>query len=367
MKTNVKRISLPINEELIARIGNPEEIAFVDIETTGLSSEHNHIYMIGTAFKENGAWTITQIMAQNASEEKEMLLQFVNTIKSYKFLVHFNGNSFDLPFILKRCEANSIDFNFDDFNGLDIYKRVSSLKHILKLSSCKQKSIEAFLGINRDDQYTGGDLIKVYREYTQNKDEELCNFLLLHNYEDVLGMIEILPILNYCDIFSEDVLVKKVQTNVYNDVNGLSKKELVMNLKLPSEIYAPVNFNANGCYFTAAGKEAVLKVPLFKEEMKYFYSNHSDYYYLPEEDIAIHKSVSEYVDKDFREQAKASNCYTRKYSDYLEQWSDEFEPVFKREYASPLLFFELTDEIKASRSTFNKYAVHVLAMIYNEK
>lgn len=367
MKTKEKHINLPVSEELIAKIQDPGEVAFVDIETTGLSSEHNHIYMLGIACKTGGAWTICQLMAENASEEKEILIKFIEIIKPYKKLVHFNGNSFDLPFILKRCEANSIDFNFDNYEGLDIYRRVTSLKHILKLSSCKQKAIEAFLGVNRDDMYTGGDLIKIYREYTENKDEEMCNFLLLHNFEDVLGMIEILPILNYCDLFSEDVLVKKVQTNVYNDVNGLSKKELVMTLKLPSEIIAPVNFNANGCYLTASGKEAVLKVPLFKEEMKYFYSNYSDYYYLPEEDIAIHKSVSEYVDKDFREQAKASNCYTRKFSDYLEQWTDEFEPIFKREYSSPLLFFELTDEIKASRSTFNKYASHVLGMMYNEK
>lgn len=367
MKTNIRRITLPISEELIAKIGDTDKVAFIDIETTGLSSEHNHIYMLGSAYKENGAWCISQLMAENASEEKDILVQFINNIRSYNKLIHFNGNNFDLPFIMKRCEANGIDFTLDGFDGLDIYRRVSSLKHILKLSSCKQKSIEAFLGITRDDEYTGGDLIKIYREYTQNKDEELRNFLFLHNYEDVLGMIEILPILNYCDIFSDDILVKKVQTNVYNDVNGLSKKELVMTLKLPSPIKTPVNFNANGCYFTASEKEAVLKVPLFKEEMKYFYSNYEDYYYLPEEDIAIHKSVSAYVDKDFREQAKASNCYTRKFSDYLEQWNDEFDPVFKRDYSSPLLFFELTDEIKSSRSTFNQYAAHVLGMMYNEK
>ena len=367
MKTNEKRVSISLEPDTISKLGDLSKVVFVDIETTGLSREYNHIYMLGLATYNAGDWCVCQFMAENASEEKEILLKFIEKISPYGMLVHFNGNSFDLPFILKRCEANGIDFNFDSYEGLDIYKRIYSLKHILRLSSCKQKSIEGFMGIERDDEYNGRDLIKVYREYTESHDEELCNFLILHNYEDVLGMIRLLPILNYCDIFSEDILVKKVQTNVYNDVNSLSKKELVMTLKLPSALVKPVNFNANGCYFTASGKEAVLKVPLFQEEMKYFYENYQDYFYLPEEDMAIHKSVSEYVDRDFRQQAKASDCYTRKYADYLQQWSDEFEPVFKREYSSPLMFFELTDELKSSRAVFNKYAQHVLAMMYNEK
>lgn len=367
MKNIINKISLPISEQQIGYIATPKEVVFMDIETTGLSSEHNYIYMIGMAYKDNDNWVLRQLMTEKASDEKELLETFISAIKPFKTLIHYNGNTFDLPFILKRCEANGISFNFDDYAGIDIYKRVASLKHFLRLTSCKQKAIESFLKVARKDEYSGGDLIKVYREYEKAPTAEMERVLLLHNSDDVEGLIAILPILNYCEIFGDDIVVKKVQTNVYNDVNGLSKKELVMTIKLARELPVPVNCNTAGCYFTASGLEAVLKAPLFKEEMKYFYADYKDYYYLPEEDIAIHKSVSEYVDKDFREQALASNCYTRKQSEYLQQWSDEFEPVFKREYASPALFFELTDELKSNRGIFNQYASHVLAMMYNEK
>ena len=101
-------------------------------------------------------------------------------------------------------------------------------------------------------------------------------------------------------------------------------------------------------------------------EMKYFYSNYKDYYYLPQEDIAIHKSVAGFVDKEFRQQALASNCYTRKVSSYLPQWDTLFTPFFKREYKDHDLFFELTDEFKTRREDFNRYAHHILEMIASQ-
>ena len=97
--------------------------------------------------------------------------------------------------------------------------------------------------------------------------------------------------------------------------------------------------------------------------MKYFYASYQDYYYLPEEDTALHKSVATFVDKDHRTQATAATCYTRKQSSYLPQWDTVFEPLFRREYRSTDLFFELTDDMKRDRNAFNKYASHIISML----
>ena len=101
-------------------------------------------------------------------------------------------------------------------------------------------------------------------------------------------------------------------------------------------------------------------VPIYEEELKYFYANYKNYYYLPTEDMAIHKSIASFVDKDYREQATAENCYTRKFSLYLPQWEVLTEPFFKRDYRSRDLFFELTDDIKKDRDLFSRYASHIL-------
>ncbi|MDE6737678.1 MAG: hypothetical protein K2K07_01090, partial [Lachnospiraceae bacterium] len=84
------------------------------------------------------------------------------------------------------------------------------------------------------------------------------------------------------------------------------------------------------------------------------------YYYLPEEDVALHKSVASFVDKEHRVQAGAANCYTRKFSTYLPQWDIFMEPFFKRDYKSKDLFFELTDEMKTDRELFSRYAQYLL-------
>ena len=104
---------------------------------------------------------------------------------------------------------------------------------------------------------------------------------------------------------------------------------------------------------------------MFEEEMKYFYSNYKSYYYLPQEDTAIHKSVASFVDKNHRTQAMAATCYTRKLSTYLPQWDVLFEPFFKRSYHSKEIFFELTEEMKKERKLFSRYAAHILQMILN--
>ena len=104
-------------------------------------------------------------------------------------------------------------------------------------------------------------------------------------------------------------------------------------------------------------------MPIYEEELKYFYTNYKDYYYLPAEDLALHKSVGSFVDKEYRMQATAATCYTRKTGDYLPQWEFLFEPFFKREYDSKSLFFELTDSFKENREAFSRYASHILSMM----
>lgn len=370
MKTIVDIINANENKIDLSAMGDSEKCVFIDIETTGLSSDNSFIYEVGVAYlnEDTGNYEIKQWLIENAKEERGMLYEVIAFLRHFKKLVHFNGNTFDIPFIQARCKACGIACDFSDCEGIDIYRRVSSLKHFLKLDNCRQKSVETLLGINREDEYTGKELIKIYREYSENGSEENEKLLLLHNHDDVLGLMLIVPVLSYNRIFNEGVVIRKVQTNVYNDVFGLSKKELILTVGLPCAIPAPINYNAEGCYFSANGTDGIIKVPLLHEELKFFYTNYHDYYYLPEEDVAIHKSVAEYVDKDFREQAKAANCYTRKVSDYLPMWDKAmFEPVFRRDYDSSCLFFELTDSLKSSKEAFNKYSNHILNMMYNCK
>lgn len=347
----------------LSLLGESDKLLFLDIETTGLSAQTASIYLIGVCYYREDMWYGVQWFANNINDEIDIINAFFDFAKSYTTLIHFNGNQFDLPFIMQRCEKLGLPHTFDNFCGIDIYKRVALCKHFLQLPNCKQKSIEKFLHLDREDQYNGGELIAVYKNYLTTHSQDAEKLLLLHNKEDLKGMPEILPILSYGDLFNKPVRATKVQANYYQDFSGKKQQELIIRLKLSSAVPVPLSYHANDCYVTAEGNHAALRVPVYTEELKYFYTNYKEYYYLPLEDVAMHKSVASFVAKEHRIPATAATCYTRKYSSYLPMWDYVLEPFFKREYKSSLLFFELTDEFKTDREAFSKYASHILDML----
>lgn len=341
----------------------PEKALFIDIETTGFSAKTSHLYLIGCAYYEDNNWHITQWFAEKYEEESEIITAFFTFAAAFTYLIHFNGSTFDLPFIEQKCRQYELPYSFERFEGLDIYKRVTPYKYFLKLPNCKQKTIEEFLQIKREDIFSGGELIGLYHDYIKMPSNYVEKILLLHNADDVKGMLEILPILAYYDLFHGAIKVRKVQANYYKDLEGFRHQELLMTLTFPVRLPQEISAAANNCYFKGIGEEGQLKIPIYEEELKYFYANYKDYYYLPTEDMALHKSVGSFVDREHRIQATAATCYTRKNSQYLPQWDYCIEPFFKREYKSRELFFEVTDEIKKDRAIFSKYANHVLDML----
>ena len=344
----------------LERLAPLNQILFLDIETTGLLSSGSMIYLIGCVFHSEGNWIIRQWFAQSPEEEAELIKAFLSFAQNYTYLIHYNGNSFDLPFIKHKADQYGLICDFSQTEGLDIYRRIIPYKNFLKLSDCKLKTIERFLGISREDTYSGRELIHVYKEFAISHDYNLYHTLLLHNSDDMKGMLDVLPILSYYDLFNSSLKARKVQANYYNDIHGVPRKELVLQLVFASPLPISISFMGKGCYFKGENHEGTLIIPIYEEELKYFYANFKDYYYLPTEDAALHKSIASFVEKDYRQQAIAANCYTRKFSCYLPQWKVLVEPFFKREYKSKDLFFELTDDIKKNRQLFSDYASHVL-------
>ncbi len=347
----------------VERLGDPEKLLFLDIETTGFTARSSYLYLIGCAYYREGHWCTIQYLAETYDQEKDILDAFFAFAEPFEILVHYNGNQFDLPFLNQKCRQLGLPYSFDGKQGVDLYKRISPYRHFLQLPNCKQKSMEDFLGITRKDVFSGGELIGIYHDYVQNPSEFSRNSLLLHNEDDLKGMLQILPMLIYSDLFRDELHVKKVQSNSYRDYNGEQRLEVVMTIGLSEPLPKPVSASAGRCYFHGDGDQASIKVPVYEEEMEYFYANYHDYYYLPDEDLALHKDVASFVDKDHRSQATAATCYTRKKSQYLQQWEPLFEPYFCRDYRSKELFFELTDELKRDRTAWNRYAAHILNMI----
>lgn len=340
-----------------------EKALFYDIETTGFSVKSNKIYFIGCAYHQNGQLIITQFFSETDEDEGDVLQAFLHLCAKFETTISFNGLMFDLPFIRQRCQKLKISENLTEMTHLDIYKQAKSFKKLLKLDSLKQKSIEVFLGLDRKDQCNGGELIPIYQAYQQDRDAEKLHLLRLHNYEDVLGMIDLLTILAYEKLIKGFFAVDEYTIRDYHEYDKSTSKEIIFTLRLTYPLPKRISHGKEEIYLAADGSRASVRVKLFCGELKYYFPNYRDYYYLPQEDMAVHKSVAAYVDSEFRVKAKADTCYSKKSSCFLPQYQEVLTPGFKVNYRDKHSYGELTEEFADSKELQKAYVEQLVRYV----
>lgn len=356
MKTIQKTFSIPCSYPL-ERLGLPEKTLFFDIETTGLSADYATVYLIGVIRPEGGRFLMTQWFADTLSAEEEVLDAFFRYLKDYDTLIHFNGDTFDIPFLTKRAGRLHLTPTFNAVESVDIYKRIRPYKKLLNLENVKQKTVERFLGIDREDLYSGGELIEVYQTYLDSGDENCYHLLTLHNEDDLKGMPAILPILSYPD-FIQGAFTLAAPPSLLGSAQALR-------LACKSETALPAGLENESEFWRFYALENILTmdITLYNGPCKYFYPNPKDYYYLPVEDTAIHKSVAEFVNKAYRQKATAKTCYTKKHGCFLPQKQPLFEPAFFMEYKDKTCFAEYSEDLFRDQELLTKYLHQVFCTV----
>lgn len=176
-----------------------KKFVLFDIETTGLSSEYSKVILIGILYIENNNIVIKQFFCNNSSEELELLKAFIDSFQNFDFYITFNGGNFDVPFLNKRFSKYNLNYKIDPYLNFDLYKVVRKSKNILGLDNCKLKTIEKYLGIDREDTIDGGESVRLFKKYENTGYESLKRKILLHNYEDILHLLPTLNILSFID------------------------------------------------------------------------------------------------------------------------------------------------------------------------
>lgn len=151
------------------RLANHGKIAFVDIETTGLSKTDDEITILGIY---DGTTSHIYVNGKNLPEAKEKL-------KEFDIVVTFNGKQFDIPFIEQYF---SHTYNFIHLD----------LRYMLKELGLQGglKRIERELGITRDADVAGIDgfeAINLWNEYKRGNQKALQT-LVKYNEEDIVNL-----------------------------------------------------------------------------------------------------------------------------------------------------------------------------------
>lgn len=379
MKRGVKMIEirklLTIDETINTSISdlpiNIEEALIFDIETTGFSALTSQLYLIGVAYYKDSQWNLIQWMAETRDDERIILDRFFALAYEYKNLVHFNGDNFDVPYILKKCAYLDLDYNFLRLESFDLYKYFRKFKVFLPLERFSLKEIEKHLRIIRRDVYSGGELIQIYYNFARDKNKEDFDKLILHNEDDLIGTIKLLPAALLGVLLQESSLevrnVKLTDTNHSNLVSNnfvFTPENPTLTITLQTSLVIPctIKYEDSIISLDAQGETSTIAIQIscFKGVLRHFFENYKDYYYLPLEDTAIHKSVAHFVDSAHKKKAKKSNCYNKKEALYLPQTSLLYEPVFYKEYNDKISYFEYSDEFVQDKQMVLQYVLQIL-------
>ena len=163
-----------------------------DIETTGLYSYKDRL--ISASFCDPADGTLTQFFLDDPADEKRILRQTLDELAKYDAVITYNGDRFDLPFVLTRAKKHGITDTLPFFWAIDLYKWVKKYwPPAPMMESLSHKSLEDALGLaqRRTDEIGGGQCIELYARWAQIGDESAKDRILLHNGDDVrqLGRI----------------------------------------------------------------------------------------------------------------------------------------------------------------------------------
>lgn len=295
-----------------------ENIIFFDIETTGLSPDRGEVYLIGCLVFQQNQWRLIQFLSESPSDEKKILVAFQNLCNFHDTYIHFNGRSFDIPYLNKKFSHYHLKGFSSLSTEIDLFRKIKSYHALLQLETYSLSSLMEFVGRKRKDFFTGRELIGQYLQYRSQKSSCLEKNILLHNKEDVLGLLDVF-------IIEQQIQALKSAYKVnswYIESNSIEEKKLHGSIQFnhPSYLDFVLNLPWGKIIFYSKDTKADLCIQLFHGTAYHFFDNYKEYYYIADQDEAIHKSVGKFLPPIKRKQATASNCYIKKEGLFIPIW-----------------------------------------------
>jgi len=149
--------------------------AYLDIETTGLSSHYCDITVIGIALENKSKLEVIQLYESSLTKNK-----LLKSLKNINEIYTYNGSRFDLPFIKHKL-------------GIDLKTKY---KHRDLMYDCWKnklkgglKVVEKKVGIKRKlKDIDGYQAVLLWYDYINNNDTSALKTLLDYNKEDIVNL-----------------------------------------------------------------------------------------------------------------------------------------------------------------------------------
>jgi len=169
---------------------DPRQAVFIDTETTGLSGgSGTYAFLVGIGYFEENQFVVEQFFLQKESEEEELLRLLGERFPAFRFLVSFNGKSYDLPLLETRFILNRLDPGVLEMPHLDL---LYPARRIWKrsLQSCRLAVLEEeLLGVMRSDDVPGALIPGLYFDFLRSGDPTRMERVFYHNRLDIFSLV----------------------------------------------------------------------------------------------------------------------------------------------------------------------------------
>ena len=169
--------------------------------------------------------------------------------------------------------------------------------------------------------------------------------LLQHNFEDIGDMLALSDILAYTDL---------LDGHFYIEATNTDEKYLLINITLPSPLPKRLTKGMDHITMNGIDKQLIVKVPILEDSIRFYFKDYKNYYFLPAEDKAIHKSIATYVDKEYRIKATPKTCYVNHKGLFILQYDKKYQG-YKYNYEDSYSYLELNEDFLNNKSLLHSY------------
>lgn len=169
----------------------PEEICYLDIETTGLRM--CPLFLVGLMYPSGGKLVIDQLMARDYTEEAAVLRFLGGVLTRFTVLVTFNGLTFDIPFIMDRIKYSGLELSLPAHHVdlLTVARRTIGDR----TPNHRLQTLERFvLNRKRIGDVPGSEIPGVYHEFVRTGDAGDIAGVIHHNRLDLVSMLQLVTL-----------------------------------------------------------------------------------------------------------------------------------------------------------------------------
>lgn len=176
----------------------PSEWAFLDTETTGLSSGTGTCaFLIGVGWITAEGFRVRQFFMRDYGEECSSLAALSQFLEPFRVLITYNGRTFDQPLLETRYRMNRARPPFAALEHLDLLHGARRLWK-LRFESCRLVELEQrILGYERTGDVPGWLIPNLFFEFLRTGSLRPLAPVFYHNATDILSLACLTSVVPY--------------------------------------------------------------------------------------------------------------------------------------------------------------------------